>query len=58
VPYNLQLLDFRDRLRFLSSLHFLQPNERDRAVISLPHRLRALYYLIRPFRILLDRSAR
>jgi hypothetical protein len=58
VPYNLQLLDFRDRLHFLSSLQFLQPNERDRAVISLPHRLRALYYLIRPFRILLDRSAR
>jgi hypothetical protein len=58
VPWNLQLLDVRDRLRSLSSLGLLRPNDRDRAVIALPRRLRALYYLIRPFRILLDRSAR
>jgi hypothetical protein len=58
LPYNLQILDSRDRLRFLGSLRFLRPNDRDRAVISLPRSLRALYYLIRPFRILFDRSAR
>jgi hypothetical protein len=58
AAYGFQLLDFRDRLRFLSQLNFLRPNERDQAVISLPRSLRALYYLIRPFRILLDRSVR
>jgi hypothetical protein len=58
VPYSFQLLGFRDRLRYLFSLNFLRPNERDRAVVSLPHPLRALYYVIRPFRILLDRSIR
>ena len=58
VPYNVQLLDFRDRVRLFFSFNFLRPNDRDRAVLSLPKRLHALYYLIRPFRILRDRSAR
>lgn len=58
IPYNIQLLGFRDRLRLFLSLEFLQPNERDRAVLSLPRALHALYYLVRPIRILLDRSAR
>jgi hypothetical protein len=58
VPYNIQLLDFRDRLRLLPSLALLRPNEHDRAFVSLPRPLHGLYYLIRPFRILLNRSAR
>lgn len=58
VPYNVQLLDFRDRVRLFFSFDFLRPNERDRAVLPLPKPLHALYYLIRPLRILRDRSPR
>ncbi|MGB6691539.1 MAG: nucleotidyltransferase family protein [Terracidiphilus sp.] len=58
VPYNLQLLDFRDRIRLLLTLNLLQPNARDRAALSLPGPLKPLYYLLRPFRIFWDRSAR
>ncbi|MBB5329939.1 nucleotidyltransferase domain-containing protein [Tunturiibacter gelidoferens] len=58
IPYNIQLLDFRDRVRFLLSMDLLRPNERDQAVFPLPKSLHALYYLIRPIRIFLDRSAR
>ena len=58
IPYNIQLLGIHDRLALLGSLQFLKPNERDRAVIHLPEPLHALYYLIRPYRILRDRSAR
>jgi len=58
VPYNVQLLDMRDRLRLLFSGEILRPNEKDRAVVSLPKWLDGLYYLIRPFRVLRDRSAR
>jgi hypothetical protein len=58
VPYNLRVLGFRDRMSLLTLLNLLQPNERDRAVFSLPKSLDALYYVIRPFRILWDRSAR
>lgn len=58
VPYNLQLLENRDRLRLLFSPMLFQPNERDRAFLPLPDSLHMLYYLIRPFRILLDRSGR
>lgn len=58
LPYNVQLLDFRDRIRLLLSRDFLQPNELDRAAVPLPRSLHAAYYLIRPVRILLDRSAR
>jgi hypothetical protein len=58
MPYNVQLLGFDDRLKMLFSPDFLQPNVRDRAAIPLPKSLYALYYLIRPFRILWDRSAR
>ena len=58
MPYNVQLLGFEDRLKMLLSPDFLQPNVRDRAAIPLPKSLYALYYLIRPFRILWDRSAR
>jgi len=58
VPYNVQLLDFPDRLRVLLSPEILRPNENDRAVVALPRWLTPLYYLIRPFRVLRDRSPR
>jgi hypothetical protein len=58
MPYDIQLLGFQDRARFLLSLDLFWPNERDRAVVPLPKSLHALYYLIRPFRIFWDRSAR
>jgi Uncharacterised nucleotidyltransferase len=58
IPYSIQLLDFRDRVRFLLSMDLLRPNENDRAVFPLPKSLQALYYLIRPVRIFFDRSAR
>lgn len=58
VPYNVQLLGFHDRMRLLLSLDFMRPNKRDRAAVHLPPALDAVYYLVRPFRILWDRSAR
>jgi hypothetical protein len=58
VTYGIQLLGFRDRVGLVFSLDLLRPNERDRAVLELPRQLRGLYYLIRPFRILRDRSPR
>jgi len=58
VPYNVKLLGFPDRMRLLLSLDVLRPNKRDRAAIQLPPSLSALYYLVRPLRILWDRSAR
>lgn len=58
IPYKIHLLDFRDRIGYLFSPDFLRPNERDRSTLPLPKPLHPLYYLIRPFRILWDRSAR
>jgi hypothetical protein len=58
VPYKVRLLEFRDRFRYLFSLNMLRPNDKDRAALPLPKSLHALHYLIRPFRILRDRSAR
>jgi hypothetical protein len=58
VPYYIKLLGFRDRIRLLTSLDLLRPNEHDRAVLSLRKSLSPLYYLIRPFRLFWDRSAR
>jgi hypothetical protein len=58
VPYFLRILGFRDRVRCLLSPSILQPNERDRAAVKLPKALQPLYYVIRPFRVLLDRSGR
>jgi Uncharacterised nucleotidyltransferase len=58
VPYYVLLLGFQDRLRLLLSLELLRPNERDQAALPLPKSLHVLYYLIRPFRIFWDRSAR
>jgi Uncharacterised nucleotidyltransferase len=58
VPYGFQLLDLRDRLKFLLSLDFWRASDRDRKVLGLPKWLRPLYYLLRPLRLLWDRSAR
>jgi Uncharacterised nucleotidyltransferase len=58
VPYNVKLLGFEDRLRLFLSLDFLRPNDRDLNFIRLPRPLHAFYFLVRPIRILRDRSAR
>lgn len=58
VPYHLQLLGSREIAAVMLSPRFLQPNARDRAVVKLPRGLTPLYYLIRPFRVLLDRDGR
>lgn len=58
VPYGFQMLDFRDRLRFILSGAYLRPNERDRNAFGLPEWLSPLSFLLRPIRLLLDRSAR
>ena len=58
VPYFLRILGRRDRMRSMFSPSILRPNERDRAAVKLPKALHPLYYVIRPFRILLDRSSR
>ena len=58
VPYNVHLLGREDQIRMLFSLSFLRPNPQDRAFIRLPRALDPLYYVVRPIRILLDRSGR
>jgi hypothetical protein len=58
VPYHVRILGFRDRLGMLLSPSILRPNERDRAALKLPTFLDPLYYLIRPFRVLIDRTGR
>lgn len=57
-PYSVQLLGARDQMRFFLSPDLLRPNARDRAVLPLPPALYFLYFLVRPIRLLLDRSAR
>lgn len=58
TPYSIRILDLKDRLRWLLKMEFLQPNERDRAFVHLPEKLRPLYFVVRPLRILFDRSPR
>ena len=58
VPYNIQILGFRDRAASVLSLEVLKPNPQHRALLKLPKSLDARYYLVRPIRILLDRSGR
>lgn len=57
IPYNVLLLDSRERLRLLFSSSLLRPNELDRAAIPFAGP-QPLYYLVRPIRLLLDRSSR
>jgi hypothetical protein len=58
LPYNIQLLGFRDRARLLLSPAWWRPSERDIEAFPLPKPLYPLYCLIRPIRILLDRTPR
>ncbi len=58
IPYNIRILGFRDRARAVLSPAFLRPNARDRSFVKLPKLLEPLYFLIRPVRILLDRTGR
>lgn len=58
IPPRLLLLDFRDRMRLCLSPAFLRPNDLDRAAVHLPNWLNPLYYVVRPLRLLLDRSPR
>ncbi len=58
IPYNVKLLAFKDRARFFLSWELFRPNERDQAAARLPKPLHPLYFLVRPIRILLDRSPR
>lgn len=58
VPYNIRILSLSDRARVVLSPAFFRPNTWDRAFVKLPRALEPLYYIIRPIRILLDRSAR
>jgi Uncharacterised nucleotidyltransferase len=58
VPYSIQLLDWPDRIRWLLSLEWMRPNGRDEAAVTLPKPLHPLYFVVRPFRILLDQSPR
>jgi Uncharacterised nucleotidyltransferase len=58
VPYYVKLLGFHDRVRLLLSMDYLRPNEHDRAVLPLHKSLSPLYFLVRPFRLFRDRSAR
>lgn len=58
LPYAMRLLGLRDRLRLILSLKIFRLSPQDRAFVNLPRPLHALYYLIRPLRLILDRSPR
>jgi hypothetical protein len=60
IPYYVQLLGLPGCAKWslFVLMDYLQPNERDRAVLHLPHPLDALYYLVRPGRLLWDKLAR
>ena len=58
LPYNVRLLEKRDRLRLLGSTASFRPNELDRAVVKLPEPFEWLYYVVRPLRLLYERASR
>lgn len=58
MPYSVRLLGFQDRIRLIFSPGFLRPNERDLSFIKLPKTFHPLYLLVRPLRMLRDKSAR
>ena len=58
IPYHIRLLDRQDLLRLAFSMHVLKPTQRDQELFPLPPSLRWIHAIIRPFRLLLDRSAR
>ena len=58
VPYSIRVLDKWDQARLLMSWAYWQPNERDVASFRLPRALHPLYVLLRPIRVLFNRSPR
>ena len=58
LPFHARLMDRPDLLRFILSKEMLRPTDRDEEFFPLPPSLRWMHVLIRPFRLLMDRSAR
>jgi hypothetical protein len=58
VPYNVKLLGFQDRLKLFLSPALFRPNELDLNFVRLPGPFKILYPLVRPLRVLRDKSAR
>jgi hypothetical protein len=58
IRFHARLMDRPDLLRFLFSRDAIRPTANDEAFLSLPPSLRWLHVLIRPFRLLMERSAR
>ena len=58
IQYYARVLDTPDLLRFVFSKEMLRPTSRDEEFFPLPPSLRWMHVLIRPFRLLMDRSAR
>ncbi len=58
LRFHARLMDRPDLLRFLFSRDAIRPTANDEAFLSLPPALRWLHILIRPFRLLRDRSVR
>ena len=58
LPFHARLMDRPDLLRFVFSKEMLRPTSRDEEFFPLPPSLRWMHVLIRPFRLLMDRSAR
>lgn len=58
IPLGMQLLDAQDRWKFFLSSDFWRSSSRDRELMGLPNWIRPLYFLLRPMRLLWDRSAR
>jgi Uncharacterised nucleotidyltransferase len=58
LPYNVKLLGFRDRVGIILSPGFFRPNQRDLNFITLPRVLSPFYFLVRPPRLLRDKSSR
>jgi hypothetical protein len=58
IPYNIRLLTLEDKAELSFLLISFAPRERDRAFLKLPKLLDPLYFLIRPFRLIVDRKGR
>ncbi len=58
LGFHARLMDRPDLLRFIFSRDTMRPTSNDEEFLSLPPSLRWLHVLIRPFRLLMDRSAR
>ncbi len=58
LQFHAHVLDRPDLLRFVFSREILRPTRRDEEFFPLPPSLQWMHVLIRPFRLLMDRSAR